>query len=208
MKWEISKAVNDAQAITHINSAERPFGLVVFGADSALKQQVTELCIHCVDGLAWANRSNADQNAELVELLAANGYNLMVALNGEESTQPAQRQHIAQILRSSGAETVIGIYVKSDYIPESQIPIDTDEAYRAALAHNDQVDDLTSIPPSPAEFDFLCIVSADPDKDIPSHQTTPSKTTSSKTASGTPSNTAPDLARHTTGASEDNTFAG
>lgn len=135
-RWEISKVSTSKRVLEKIFTEVESPGILVFGADSCdgsmLKYDVCKALKVMTDqfSVPWT------------------------ILSGEESCDHAKRHEAVMELRKRGAENVVGVYVKSDFV---QADIDANPP--SNFYHNLQVDRLLNNSPTPDGLAYLVTIS-------------------------------------------------
>lgn len=108
-RWEEKRVSTTEEVFAKINSLPQPVGIVVFGADCELKDDVLMECQRRVSNLASGYRDVI--SASIICGFNA-GQSIMVAMDSDMSGDRKQRHRIVTTLRDFGAKSVVGIYVK------------------------------------------------------------------------------------------------
>lgn len=111
MSWEIKIEGDRDAIINEINRGEKPVAIIIFGADSPLKDSVSKAIVEDIENLGKAFVFDEIASLKIAEKPLGNHENIIVVLNNEFSIRREKRQDIVNILHNYGAEIVIGICV-------------------------------------------------------------------------------------------------
>lgn len=92
-----------------------PVGIVIFGADCDLKDEVLDVIMRELQGLARYYTSVPD-TATLVGAVRRHSV-VVVAMNAEESAMHGLRHELVKVMRNAGAVSVVGIYARASRVP-------------------------------------------------------------------------------------------
>lgn len=118
-KWEIKEVSTPERIFSKIKEEmAQPVGIVLFGADCDFKNEVENEVCRQLQGFAryYNYRSIISDNAKLkraVEKFSS----VVIILDTEQSASDDCRRTLVTKLRESGAQQVIGIFVKADKRP-------------------------------------------------------------------------------------------
>ena len=144
MAWDVSIISTFKEVIAGINWLDAPAGILLFGADSDFKDQVHEKFLNNIIGIVEIDVSDLPQADSIGTASAPNGWNTLVVLTGDDSTDHAKRHHTVEALKRMGAKALIGVYVK-------QKPIYRESVIRPSgkcRKFNNQVVALLRTPPT------------------------------------------------------------
>ncbi len=117
-KWEINRVSTPERIFDKIKTEmARPVGIVIFGADCKLKDEVVNKTVSNLPGLATS--TNAAPTPTLVRHIQNHDI-VAVILTPEESAIHGLRHELVKVMRNAGAKTVVGIYAKAKkYSPKA-----------------------------------------------------------------------------------------
>jgi len=95
------------------NKMAQPVGIVLFGADCELKDEVYRNCVEQVRDLAVGYGGKGSKTLGSAEQAFLEGKNVLTVMRGEPSGDRRLRQRIVMMLRDLGAESVVGIYARA-----------------------------------------------------------------------------------------------
>ncbi len=160
-KWEINRVSTPERIFDKINNEmAQPVGIVLFGADCELKDDVFKECVERIPNLATPGRDGSSHSVlfEMTEKGYFGGRNVLIVMSDESSSNHEQRHRIAMSLRGYGLKSVVGIYakvvdLKSDsYYMKSETRARREEVRRC-------VAELKTNPPTADGLDYLLVVS-------------------------------------------------
>ena len=153
-KWEIKRVSTPERIFDKIKTEmAQPVGIVLFGADCDLKNEVWNTMMSELQGFA-RYYTNAPDTATLVKALK-NYSAVAVALNGEESSSHELRHELVKVMQNAGAESVVGIFAKCE-MPKPLPARGYFKKKTATLAR--QVTSLAECPPTPDGLTYLLVV--------------------------------------------------
>ena len=104
MAWDVSIISTFKEVIAGINWLDVPAGILLFGADSDFKDQVHEKFLNNIIGIVEIDVSDLPQADSIGTASAPNGWNTLVVLTGDDSTDHAKRHHTVEALKRMGAK--------------------------------------------------------------------------------------------------------
>lgn len=110
-KWEIRKISTPERIFNKIKEEmAQPVGIVIFGADCDLKNEVLDTTMKEFQGFAryYTKAPDAANLARSIKKYPA----IVVTLTSDESGIHSLRHELVKVMRNVGAETVVGIYAK------------------------------------------------------------------------------------------------
>ncbi len=93
----------------------QPVGIVVFGADCDLKDEVYMECVERIPNFATGYGGKGDSmplRAAMQPL--SEGRSVITMMHGDSSGVPRERNEVVAALRRLGAKSVVGIYTKTE----------------------------------------------------------------------------------------------
>lgn len=154
-KWEINRVSTPERIFQKINEEMvQPVGIVLFGADCELKDEVCRKCTKRIPNLATVHDGKDDMSLLAVEQLLSEGRSVLVVMCGNSSGNHSERHRTVMALRGLGAKSVVGFYAKHDPIKPSPYvtPTVIDSPFKR------QVEALTADPPTADGLDYLIVV--------------------------------------------------
>lgn len=156
-KWEMGGKVSTSERVFHEirKRMPQPVGIILFGADYELKDEVREECVLQIPDLAVGyGGMNANMGLRSAKYPFGDGRSVLTVMHGDYSGDPHHRRETAQAMRDLGAKTVVGIYAKNN-MPTAKVL----ETYSPEQLVNlaDQVRILSENPPAADEFDCLVV---------------------------------------------------
>lgn len=153
-KWEIRRVSTTERIFDKIRTEmAQPVGIVLFGADCDLKDEVYMDCVEQIPNLATGYGGKTGNIAlRGAKRPFAEDRSVLVVLDGDSSSQHEARHQTVTALRDLGAKTVVGIYAKFDPIwLGSRRASDEDSTNTQAWA-------LLNHPPTADGLDYFMIV--------------------------------------------------
>ncbi len=145
MKWEISRVSTIEQIIDMINDElDQPVGILVFGADSQLKDSVYATLKGRVKDLATV--------APYIPMPVCYGKNTLTMFDGKTSVGEQNRSNLIKSMHNAGTKIIIGIFVRVE--PKSRMMALRPEDFVRAM----QAEKLLLHPPKTELFDYFITV--------------------------------------------------
>lgn len=145
MKYEmVEHSGNFNDILEKISCMDGPIGIMLFGADSGLKEMLFHRIIQHSSMLFGEQmysrgRSGLDM-FETERIVAENGGGILIKLNGDASTKYGGRHRVAMGLHNDGMQSIVGIYVKVE--PKSS---ESQEQQAVLKKHPPTADGLTAL---------------------------------------------------------------
>lgn len=150
-KWEINRVSTPERIFDKINNEmAQPVGIILFGADCELKDDVLMECQRRVLNLA---PGYGDVVSASIFCQLDAGRNIMIVMDGNMSGDHKQRHRIVTALRDHGAKTIVGIFAKYQPIWLG------DKRTAEEDSTNEQAWALINRPPTADGLDYLLVVS-------------------------------------------------
>ncbi len=154
-KWEINRVSTSERIFDKINNEmAQPVGIVLFGADCELKDDVLMNCQREISNLV----GYGDVVSASIICRLGSGQSVMVAMNGDLSSDREQRHRVVTALRDFGAKSVVGIYTKVDD-PRDDKYYRTLETRAKRREVEQCIEMLRQSPPTADGLDYLLVVS-------------------------------------------------
>lgn len=129
MKYEMvehSGTFNDI--LEKISRMDGPVGIMLFGADSKLKEMLFHRIIqqsNLLFGEQMYSRGRSSlEMSETERIVTSNGRGILIKLSGDASTRYGGRHRVVMGMHNDGMQSIVGIYVKvapsSSESPEQQ----------------------------------------------------------------------------------------
>ncbi len=115
-KWEIRKVSTSGQIFDKIKEEmAQPVGIVLFGADCDLKNEVMDEMMGTLQGFAryYTKAPDTDTLVRAIKIHSA----VIVMLSADESATQRLRHELVKAMRNAGAKTVVGFYAKANKVP-------------------------------------------------------------------------------------------
>lgn len=153
-KWEINRVSTSERIFDKINNEmAQPVGIVIFGADCGLKDEVYMQCVERICNLATGYGGNGNMPLRAAGRAFSERKNVLTAMFGGASGDHQQRHQVVTALRDLGAQSVVGIYVKYEPIWLGDGKTTDDDIT------NQQAWALLNRPPTSDGLDYLLVVS-------------------------------------------------
>ena len=161
MSWQVNGVSVEPEEVYAevIHSMPKPVGIIVFGADSALKAKTFHRFGDKVGRSVYFSIENI-HHLEYIGATIGRGRSIVACIRGDDSMHHVLRRQIARQMRASGARKVIGVYVnvaKFDEIDFSAIA--TEKNFNHQTYYR-QIDKLSQDPPTADGFDLYIIVTS------------------------------------------------
>lgn len=153
-KWEIRRVSTPERIFNKIREKmAQPVGIVLFGADCDLKDEVYMECVEQIPNLTtdYGGKTISIALRGLKQPLAE-GRNVLLVLDGDSSGQHEARHQTVAVLQNLGAKTIVGIYVKFYPIWLGDRKISDEEPT------NEQAWRLLNHPPTADGLDYFIVV--------------------------------------------------
>ncbi len=113
--WTLLRQVSRTEeAFAYITKQlPQPVGIILFGADGDLKDDIYQKCVEKIPQLATGYGGKRGSAIRDARKPLGEGRSVLVFLDENSSSSRCQRSHAVMSLRDSGAQTVLGIYVSS-----------------------------------------------------------------------------------------------
>ncbi len=112
-KWEINRVSTPERIFEEIKEEMvQPIGIVLFGADCDLKDEVYMNCVEQIPNLATGYGGKGNMSLRAAKQPFSEGRSVLTMMHGQASGDHLQRHETVQALRDLGAKSVIGIYAK------------------------------------------------------------------------------------------------
>lgn len=153
-KWEIRRVSTSGRIFDKIKEEmAQPVGIVLFGADCDLKDEVYMECVEQIQDLATGYGGKTGNIAlRGAKRPFIEGRSVLTVLDGNSSGQHETRHQTVTALRDLGAKTVVGIYAKFHPIWLGDRKISDEEPT------NEQAWRLLNHPPTADGLDYFIIV--------------------------------------------------
>ncbi len=114
-KWEIRRVSTTERIFDKIRTeAAQPVGIVLFGADCDLKDEVYMECVEQIPNLATGYGGKTGNIAlRGAKRPFTEGRSVLAVLDGDSSAQHEARHQTVTALRDLGAKTLVGIYAEA-----------------------------------------------------------------------------------------------
>ncbi len=155
-KWLETKVSMSEAVLAKITELPQPVGIVLFGADCELKEEVYQKCTQCIPKLATGYGGKGNLPTRAAKRPLSEGQSVLTVMFGESASDHLLRLSAIQALKDLGAKTVVGIYAKSE-IPATS-PNGGYYPKREVVKIARQVRALLENPPLAGEFDHSIIV--------------------------------------------------
>lgn len=141
--WEINRVSTPERIFQKIlTEVKRPLGILVFGSGSGFEDGIIQQIINETKALRLGVDRLGTYHDSIYQRTFAGGRNVLVVFNGRASANHDERHQHVQALRETGAGSVIGFYVESEYI------YSTPDSYKTYC-------DIKANPPTPDGLDYL-----------------------------------------------------
>lgn len=119
LKWEGHGVSTSEEALEKIAELPQPGGIMLFGADSWIKDVVWSDCLHRFPNFAIGHDIkgvfiHSEDNLNLAQIILENGHPVLARLAGSLSDSHKIRHELVTTFRENGAESVVGIYAKCE----------------------------------------------------------------------------------------------
>ncbi len=153
-KWEINRVSTPDRIFGKINDEmPQPVGIVLFGADCDLKDDVYMQCVEQIPNLATGYGGKTGNIAlRGAKRPFSEGRSVLTVMGGESSGNREARHQTVIALRDLGAKSVVGIYAKYNpaWLGDRKVS-DDDPANQQAWA-------LLNHPPTSDGLDYLITI--------------------------------------------------
>lgn len=151
-KWEINRVSTRERIFSKIKTEmPQPVGIMIFGADGELKEQVVRSFTNALQGFATFH-SGAPDTATLVAMFEAHRP-AVVTLNADESSSHSLRHELVKVMQNAGAASVVGVYAKAR--PHQIRPL---ASSKESVQLNKQIAAIERSQPSADGLDYLVVV--------------------------------------------------
>ena len=168
MDWKIDGvSIEPEEMFEDLKHRNLPLGVIVFGADSALKADVYRMFRKHLGQPLAIDRKGINGYTGQIRASFHKGQPILVCLHGDKSLA-SDCQSVTRRLQKLGAHTLVGIYAKayrSDAINFSAIDAEADFDLQAYYR---QINSLLNNPPSPEPFHCFITVESSDGSDYPS----------------------------------------
>lgn len=155
-KWEINRVSTSERIFDKINTEMAwPVGIVLFGADCDLKDEVYMNCVEQIPNLATGYGGRGNMSLRAAKQPLSEGRSVLTVMHGDASVDFGSRFQTVTALKEMGAKTVVGIYAKCK-MPEEPPSVTSMEIDSPLFIR--QVRALLEDPPAAGEFDYLVIL--------------------------------------------------
>lgn len=149
-KWEINRVSTPERIFKKITEEmAQPVGIVIFGADCVLKDEVYLECFKRIPNFAICSSSSRLQAAKRP---FSDGQSVVTVMDGKRSGNHACRHQTVTKLREVGAKSVVGIYAKATTITD-----DSSMSKRERNQLNKQIAAIEQDCPTADGLDYLVI---------------------------------------------------
>ena len=127
MSWEIRRLDECEPVLKEIERIARPVGILLFGADGYLKDDVCNKILSTISHIGAIYRFGTDEALEPVKDALKRRDNVLVVMDNLYSRKRLHRHATVEELRSLGARVIVGVCVR--YNPgslENEASIETD----------------------------------------------------------------------------------
>lgn len=156
-KWEINRVSTPERIFEKINNEmAQPVGIVLFGADCELKDDVFEECREQIHNLATPGRDGSSHSVvfEMTERGFFGGRNVLLVMSGESSGDHERRHQMITGLKSKGMKSMVGIYAKASRVPIRPLMFRLEK-----VEFNKQIATIEQNSPTTDGLDYLLVVS-------------------------------------------------
>ena len=141
------------QVFDKIEGMARPVGIVIYGADCSLKDEVVNKTISNLPGIATS--TNAAPTPTLVKYIQEHSM-VAIILTADESAVHGLRHELVKVMRNAGAKTIVGIYAKAKrYSPKALVRLPH------AASVNRQILSIEQSNPTADGLDLFIVVEED-----------------------------------------------
>lgn len=168
MSWQVNGVSVEPEEVYAevIHSMPKPVGIIVFGADSALKAKTFHRFGDKVGRSVYFSIENI-HHLEYIGATIGRGRSIVACIRGDDSMHHVLRRQIARQMRASGARKIIGVYAEATKLDKIDFSVIATEHSFNHQAYYRQIDKLSQDPPTGDDFDFYIIITSDPDDHTP-----------------------------------------
>lgn len=167
MNWEMNGVgIEPEELFELLKHFAPPLGIIIFGADSALKADIYRVFRRHLDKPLAFERKGIDGRTSQIRLFYHEDRPVLICLHGNQSLAFGC-QSVAKRLRALGAHTLVGVYVKvsrCDPINFRAIDIEAGFDHRTYYRQIKELND--NLPPSNLFHHFVIVENSNYETDI------------------------------------------
>ena len=112
MTWEIRRLDQDENILKEINIIARPVGILLFGADGELKNEVRDKILDKISHIGEVYEFGESKDLSQLQKSLKARDNVLVIMDNHTSRRHMHREAAAKELRIFGARIVVGVCVR------------------------------------------------------------------------------------------------